>query len=70
MKKEQIKQGKIEKGFIKDLENFMEKTGQKVTFIAKAIGCSPPTLYGWLDGTKSIKLNTCDDIVSHIKKHS
>lgn len=69
MAKEQIKQGKIEKRFKKNLEDFIKKTDQSVTFISKEIGCHPETIYGWLKGTKSIKLNTCDLIEAHIEKY-
>lgn len=70
MAKEQIEMGKIELAFRQKLIDFMKITDQKGTFIAKEIRCAPPTIYGWLDGTKSIKLNTCDAIMLHIEKHT
>ena len=70
MKKEQLKIGKIEKKHKQELVDFMEKTGQKVTAIAKAIDCHPQTLYGWIKGEKSIGVNTLDAINNHIENYT
>jgi ribosomal protein L25 (general stress protein Ctc) len=67
MAKVKIKCGKVD-GQCKDkLIKFMNESGQSALQVARASGKHHAIIYDWLQGKKSMKLDTWDLINAHIE---
>ena len=63
-----MKKHKTENQLRNDLLQFMNKTGFTANFIGKEVGCHPQTITNWVNGEKSMRIETYDKINKFINQ--